>query len=149
MVRWYRPCGTGLRPYILTTQARIGRVFRAVYHIFSLPREDGLYSTPGAWVVVSASPPRNYEEPAYVFPNGCPLLWSIGKPWVLVWSFGGIIGYDGALMHREPNGRTVVLQLAIPNDRAFVGKRIYTQLITAESGPEVKMSQLLEITIGD
>jgi len=153
VLQWYPPCGDGVRPFLLWGKPHLGTVFRVVYHIFSLPREDGIYATPGAWVVVSLNPPRNYEEPVQVFPNGCALLWDLDTPSTLVWGFGGVTAYKDALMERELNGRVVTLSVAIPNDMAFRGQRVWTQLLTLELGQdrpaEVKASQLIEIVIGE
>lgn len=145
---WYRPCGEGVRPFLLWGKPHLGSVFRIVYHIFSLPREDGVYATPGAWVVLSTMPPRNYEEPAFVFPNGCVLLWDLSKSTTLVWGFGGVVGYKDIVMERALNGRTAVLTVPIPNDRAFAGQRVWTQMLAID-GTEVKTSQLIEVLIGD
>ena len=146
--QWYRPCGDGVRPYLLWGKPVIGGLFRVVYHIFSLPREDGVYATPGAWLIVSLMPPRNYEEPAFVFDNGCVLLWDLSAPTTLVWGFGGVLGYKDILVEREPNGRTAVLTVPIPDDRAFVGQSLWTQMLTIDP-PQVKTSQLIKVIIGD
>jgi len=152
VTQWYRPCGSGVRPYLLWGRPHLGTVFRVVYHIYSLPREDGIYATPGAWVIASLNPPKNYEEPVYVFPNGCVLLWDLSSPATIVWSFGGVIGYEDPLMVREGNGRVAILSLEIPNDPAFSGQRLWTQMLVMDEGPkaqpEVKTSQLIEVTIG-
>lgn len=148
VTKWYPPCGSGVRPYLMAGKPYLGSVFRVVYQMFSLPREDGIYSVTGAWVIVSLAPPQNEEEPTYVFPNGCPLLWRLDAPSTLVWGFGGIVGYEDALMHRAPNGRSAVLSVVIPNDRAFVGQRLWTQLIMVDRN-EFKTSQLIEVKIGD
>jgi len=152
VAQWYRPCGSGVRPYLMWGKPHIGTTFRVVYHIYSLPREDGIYATPGAWVIASLNPPKNYEEPVVVFPNGCVLLWDLDSPATLVWGFGGVVGYKDMVMEREPNGRVVVLTLPIPADMAFSGQRLWTQMFTmeaTESGPEVKSSQMIEVTIGE
>jgi hypothetical protein len=148
VLQWYPPCGDGVRPYMLWGKPHIGRLFQVIYQIYSLPREDGIYATPGAWAIVSIAPPRNYEEPTYVFPNGCVLLWDLTAPTTLVWSFGGVTGYKDALMEREFNGRTAILRVAIPDDRSFVGQRLWTQMLTFDP-PQVKTSQLIEVKIGD
>ena len=161
---WYTNCGAGVRPHIFVHRPpEIGSVFQLSYNIFSLPREDGIYYSLGSWLVFSTEPPRNYEEPVHLFDGppsypdgqggylrtGCPLLWDIGQPWVLVWSFFGIAPYKDSVLERKANGRAVMLTLHIPNDRAFVGKKFYTQMLTMNAGPAVKMSQLLEIVVGD
>ncbi|HET6496165.1 MAG TPA: hypothetical protein VFH61_12470, partial [Thermoleophilia bacterium] len=109
VTEWYPPCGSGVRPYLLWGQPYIGSVFRIVYQMFSLPREDGIYDVTGAWVVVSLQRPENEGEPIFVSPNNCLLLWDLSAPTTLVWGFGGILGYDDMLMHRAPNGRSAVL----------------------------------------
>lgn len=146
VTQWYAPCGRGVRPYLLWGNPYIGSTFRVVYHLFSLPREDGVYSTPGSWVVLSTMPPRNYEEPVAVFPNGCVLLWDVASPWVFVWGFSGTDRYQDTVMKREQNGRTAVLSVALPNDYSLRGATLWTQLITLED--EVKTSQLVQVTVG-